>query len=366
MNVPAFSIIVPVYNTLKEYLDVSVSSLLAQNMEEVEVILVDDGSCQTCAELCDSYAEKDKRVRVIHQENQGVSAARNQGIQAAVGKWVMFVDADDWIEPDTCKKLSQYLSGYNGNLLMYNAVKEYENKQTPIHFELENGCVYNMSEVKTREFFYRKAMRPQSTTGKQSSPIYYCWDKVYKRTFLLENQLGFPVGLSKSEDKVFMLTCIEKADSLYYVNDIFYHYRINEASVCHKFSSSADKDRVRLADILQDIAGRMDRELAGLTNNAEYNLISRDFYRFIFGIISDVLFLKYYHPDNPADKKSRTAAARSFVASEPFKTAIRACPYSSLSAEAKLKKFLLSKGKVSEFCAILKLYRNLTTKPQKQ
>lgn len=362
---PKFSVIVPVYNTPKEYLDTCVGSLLGQTMGQIEVILMDDGSRPETQALCDSYSAMDSRVKVVHQQNQGVSAARNHGIQNASGQWILFVDADDWLEPDACEKLQQYLDGYNGDMLMFNAVKEFENKQTPIHFDLADGRIYDMAQVETREFLYRKAMRPQSGTGKQASPMNFCWDKAYRRTFLLEKQLGFPVGLPKSEDKVFVLCCIEQADSLYYVNDCFYHYRINEGSVCHKFSAKADKDRIQLAELLLVIAQRMDRELAELTGNARYDFITRDYYRFVFGIISDVLSLQYFHPENPATKKQRRIAAREFVMTEPFKTSIRVCSYGELSAVAKLKKLLLSRGLVAEFYGILNLYRSITTKPQK-
>lgn len=359
---PKFSVIVPVYNPIQEYFDACITSCLAQTEEAFEVILVDDGSNQVCRDLCDVYAAKDSRIKVIHQMNQGVSVARNTGIQQAQGEWILFIDADDWIEADTCQKLMTYLRDFGGDMLMFNAAKEYANRRVPIHFEYTENHLYQMSDVQTREKLYRKTMRPQ---GRAASPMYYCWDKVYKRSFLQDNGLVFPQGLRKSEDKVFVLSCLEKADSLWYINEIFYHYRINEASVCHKFSNSADVDRKQLADILKTIAQRMDAELAQRTGNAHYHQLDGDFYRFIFGIISDVLLLQYYHPDNPADKKTRSAAARGFISAEPFATAIKYCSYRELSAEAKLKKFLLSKGRVSEFCVMVNWYHKLLSKPQK-
>jgi len=354
-----FSVIIPVYNTPKAYLDACVASICAQEFEDMEILLVDDGSANACAACCDGYAQADSRVRVIHQTNQGVSTARNRGIQEAKGTWILFVDADDWIEANTCQILASYLADYTGDLLMFNAINEDKDHRNFIHFDWEDGRIYNMSDAQTRELIYRKAMRPQSANGKQNSALYYCWDKAYKTSFLQKNHLAFPVGLPKSEDKVFILNCLEKADSFYYVNDAIYHYRINEESVCHKYSAKADKDRMHLAEVLYPIATRMDQEMAELTGNENYNLISADYYRFLFGIISDVLLLKYYHADNPESRKMRHQAARKFVKTEPFLTAIKKCSYSELSTEAKLKKFLLSKGMVSEFILILKLYSKM-------
>ncbi len=356
---PKISIIVPVYNTKKEYLDDCVESLMKQTLAEIEIILVDDGSEPDCSQLCDSYGEKDARIYVIHQQNQGVSAARNHGIAKANGQWIMFVDADDWIELNTCEALMKHLNGYSGDIMMFNAINEYPGKQRVLHFDMEDGCVYDMADTQTRELLYRRIMRPKRTEGERVSSLFYCWDKVYKREFLLKNDLQFSVGLPKSEDKVFVLTCAEKMDKLYYIDDAFYHYRINQESVCHKYSQRADEDRRKLAKALYEIALRMDKELAERTSNREYDLITKDYYRFLFGIISDVLLLKYFHKDNPDDKRVRYAAAREFVKSEPFSTAIRECKYSQLPAEAKLKKLLLTNGLVWEFFAIFRLNKKV-------
>lgn len=93
------SIVVPVYNS-EMYLETTVNSLLQQDFKDIEIILVDDGSIDKSGELCDAFAEKDARIRVFHQKNKGVSAARNRGIAEACGKYITFVDADDWVEHD--------------------------------------------------------------------------------------------------------------------------------------------------------------------------------------------------------------------------------------------------------------------------
>lgn len=95
------SVVVPVYKIKEEYLRACVGSLLEQSLKEIEIILVDDGSPDRCGEICDKLAETDCRIRVIHQRNKGVSAARNRGMEQARGKYLSFVDADDWIDPDT-------------------------------------------------------------------------------------------------------------------------------------------------------------------------------------------------------------------------------------------------------------------------
>ena len=100
----AISVIVPVYNTEK-YLHRCVDSILAQTFTDFELLLIDDGSTDSSGAICDEYAQKDSRVRVFHKENGGVSSARNLGLDKAKGKWVTFVDSDDWIKESFLNKL---------------------------------------------------------------------------------------------------------------------------------------------------------------------------------------------------------------------------------------------------------------------
>lgn len=97
MNTPLISIIIPVYKAEK-YLHCCVDSVLAQSFTNFELILIDDGSPDNSGTICDEYAKQDRRIKVFHQENQGVSAARNLGIEQAKGEWIAFIDSDDWVE----------------------------------------------------------------------------------------------------------------------------------------------------------------------------------------------------------------------------------------------------------------------------
>ncbi len=181
--------------------------------------------------------------------------------------------------------------------------------------------------------------------------LYYCWDKVYRRSFLIQNELFFPEGIRKSEDRCFILSCFEKLDTLVYVQDLLYHYRMLNSSVCHKYSSTIDNDRRILASHLQIIADRMDKALGQMYNDPNYNQIDKELRKFIYYAITDVLFLKFYHPDNP-DKKTRRKDAIRFIRSEPFSSAIRKMRYRDLGMKSKLKKLLLTMGFVDTFCKI--------------
>ena len=99
MNEPLVSVIVPVYK-VEKYLDKCIESIVGQTYENLEIILVDDGSPDNCPTMCDEWAQKDSRIKVIHKENGGLSSARNAGLDACTGDYIGFVDSDDWIEPD--------------------------------------------------------------------------------------------------------------------------------------------------------------------------------------------------------------------------------------------------------------------------
>ena len=118
---PAISVIVPVYK-VERYLGACVSSVLAQTFEDFEVILVDDGSPDGCPALCDAWAQKDPRVRVIHRENGGLSAARNTGIEAAKGRFLTFLDSDDRLEPDTLRRAYDAQRQHDADLVIFNLV----------------------------------------------------------------------------------------------------------------------------------------------------------------------------------------------------------------------------------------------------
>lgn len=114
---PIISVIVPIYK-VEQYLSRCVSSILSQTFADFELLLIDDGSPDRCGEICDEWASKDYRVRVFHQENSGVSVARNRGLDHATGKYVVFVDPDDWILPDYCLGLYNLQAAYSGRGLV--------------------------------------------------------------------------------------------------------------------------------------------------------------------------------------------------------------------------------------------------------
>ena len=129
-----FSIIIPVYN-VEKYLHQCVKSVLNQTFEELEIILVDDGSPDGCPKICDEFAKKDPRAKVIHQANAGLSAARNAGLKVATGTYITFVDSDDYIAPDYISYLFSLITRH-GTLMSICAISELTIKNHQINYTL--------------------------------------------------------------------------------------------------------------------------------------------------------------------------------------------------------------------------------------
>lgn len=126
---PLVSVIIPVYNA-EDYLPACLDSLLCQTLTEIEILLIDDGSTDGSGRICDACAAKDARIRVIHQENQGVSRARNQGIEHAAGEYILLVDSDDWAEPTLCEQLYMAAEAHHADLCICANYNETDTRST--------------------------------------------------------------------------------------------------------------------------------------------------------------------------------------------------------------------------------------------
>lgn len=150
------SVIVPVYK-VEKYIYECIDSVLNQTYANIEIILVDDGSPDRCGEICDEYAQKDNRVIVIHQQNAGLSAARNAGIRLATGKYICFIDSDDYVSPDYCQTLFELLNGTSFDYSVCDVLR-FEDGQPPLRESFDDISTYSNDEYlnlqinKQREF----------------------------------------------------------------------------------------------------------------------------------------------------------------------------------------------------------------------
>lgn len=218
---PAISIIVPVYRAEK-YLPDCIESLMAQTFTDIEIILVDDGSPDASGAMCDEYVKKDPRIRVIHQSNQGVSVARNNGIDAAAGKYLMFVDSDDWVNPDFCRLPYEVAEKHGADCIMFK------------YIWVENGKYEQQSDFEDGVKSNYEAMCMMD----QGVGIGPC-NKLFRRELFAG--IRFPEG-RRYEDIVVLPKLLQAANAIYYINTPLHYYRGNSGSSTHSYSHKANKD----------------------------------------------------------------------------------------------------------------------------
>lgn len=217
---PVYSIVIPVYNAEK-YLEKCIESVFAQNSASAfEIILVNDGSRDGSAVLCDRFAAEDNRISAIHQKNQGVSAARNAGISAAKGQYVLFLDSDDLWEPDLLASVDQVVL-CRPDMIGFGYCHFTDDKV---------GASFLPTHVADGQSG-EDCMKWHEEKG--IMPIVSVCVTVFRRQFLLENNLRFPLGVSFGEDLHFSMHCLKQAKSVCTINKVLYKYRMNDQSATH-------------------------------------------------------------------------------------------------------------------------------------
>lgn len=214
------SVIIPVYN-VESYLHECIDSILNQNYTNLEVILINDGSLDKSGIICNEYALKDQRVKVLHQENQGVSIARNLGLQHATGDYINFIDADDWIDQ------GMYLDIVSSILTAKNTVDvvymPYPNEEQKI-----NKISYNQSEIRSEFIYQFIGSKKICSTTKMAS----VWS-LFIRKEIIENL--FFHHIATIEDKPFFIETILRANTLFIIKKKYYNYRINPSSLSRNY-----------------------------------------------------------------------------------------------------------------------------------
>lgn len=223
---PLVSVVVPVYR-VEEYLGTCVESLISQSYDNLEIILVDDGSPDSCGRICDNYTEKDIRVRVLHQANGGVSAARNAGVRVACGDYIAFVDADDWAEPDYIEHLLDLIFDNSADISVCRSDADKDEKISKV--KLFSG------DESLRVLLYQKLF----DTGP--------WAKLMRSEIAKANP--FPEGMF-FEDLAVVCRMFGMAGRVAYSNERKYHYRKTPSGTMNGKDISRLLDEITAADMM--------------------------------------------------------------------------------------------------------------------
>ncbi len=217
------SVVIPVYNIDERALRQCVNSIIEQKGVNFEIFIIDDGSKEKCAQLCDSLRNKNHQIEVIHQSNQGVSVARNEGIQRAKGKWIAFVDGDDWIEPDMLSAMVECGNRNKADIVLCDCYINYSKKQIKTYFfdEKELSLANCSKERFILQFMCSRIYNDGNGVADSGAP----WAKLYRSSFIRERKLCFHKELRRMQDNIFNLYAYEYAKSIVYIHKPLYHYR---------------------------------------------------------------------------------------------------------------------------------------------
>lgn len=233
------SIIIPVYNTEK-YLANCIESVLKQTYDNIQVILIDDGSTDSSGEICDLYAKNDKRIIVIHKKNEGVSIARNIGLMKATGEYIGFVDSDDVVLPDMYATLVDVLDNNKCDMVFcnYNLVDENSNNLEENKIDLPSG-IYNSNDALL-------------SVLAQPGYITAIWNKLYRRKLLTDskgNVISFDPTLTVGEDQVWLEEILDRSTSVYLLNEKLYNWIVHRNSASRTIGITKQKlDELTVAE----------------------------------------------------------------------------------------------------------------------
>lgn len=301
MNNPKVSIILPVYN-VEKYITRCLDSICNQTLSsnDIEVILVDDGSKDSSGRICDSFCAQNKNFKVIHQDNKGAAAARNAGLKKATGDYIAFVDPDDYVDNEYCRLPYEKAINTGADIVIFDAIKESENKKTDLSHAF-NDAVTDIAE--DLELLRCQILYPYTSAkmGKEkfisNIPLAAPWDKLYKNSFLKEHNLTFPNELKVLDDMSFNFVAFGKAGKVAYLHRKLYHYQVWQSSITNSYKADRPLQDMKVFEFLKN-------EIEKTKNQDTSRLIQSYYARVIksFAICCRLSFFNKKNPENMPDK----------------------------------------------------------------
>lgn len=286
------SIIMPAYK-VEQFLRQCLDSVVHQTYKELEIICIDDGSPDNCGKIFDEYAAADERFVVVHKENEGLSAGWNQGMKLATGKWIAFVDTDDWIEPDYIEKLVEAAEKYDADVTMvygyYICTQKGKRKATcpaDLNTVFQNG--EGAEKLQTRIWL------PEKGSDYTTAVV---WNKLYKRNLLIDGNFVFDLRLPAGcpNDSLFNFMVFGAAKTVCVAKVTGYNFRFRQTSSTRKFKP----DYPTIRHIFCDELYRYIEEKKDVSDS----MLKLLDYATLKGFVG-AFQVCFFHPDNPADRKT--------------------------------------------------------------
>ena len=347
------SVIIPVYNTEKEYLEKCLDSVRNQTLREIEMILIDDGSTNQAGKICDKYADKDDRIKVIHQKNQGVAVARNSGLAIAEGEWITFVDADDWCEPTMCEEILDKAVENDAEILIFTNYSV-QDKGVIKKNQFFSGDLKRFDKNLKEEAELKTMLRTHPSFSYQP-PVNMMggtWCKLINRRFLESTGIRFEPELVRSQDIIFYLNLFEKAEKISYYNRRLYYYRYDENSVSRRYRPDAYKVFLKI----------LNKQYRFITENRKPPIFYEVFTKGVMNTIGICMNTDFTHEKN-TEKFRRTASRiRMMIRQKPISIVLKNSSNHGLLKTQILQKYLLKYNCVELYICLWRINENCLKK----
>lgn len=317
------SIIVPVYNAEKT-ISRCVDSIICQSYKNLEIILVDDGSSDNSYNICKSYTKKDARIKLFHQENQGVSAARNYGLNNVTGEYCTFVDSDDYLNSQMYSSMMSAVRKYDCDVVLCDCYKDYSDGSKQLYSHAIREGYYNRDQLE-KEYFPHLLIMPDMEYPATIS-ICLC---LFKTNLIFNDEeklkIKFADHIRFSEDLLFGAELLYNANSFYYMKGTaLYHYVMNSQSATHTFQADKWDDYVRLYNLIVNAFGKS--KVSDFSTQIDKVLLF-----FVYNTVGDII------TTSQLDQKEKLDKCNAILKSDIVKQMFKNIRISRMPVSVKLK-----------------------------
>ena len=305
-----------IYNLDETFLRAHIQGIQKQLTDETELLLIDDCSTNNSGEVCREYAEKDSRIRYIKlEQNGGISCVRNRTIEEAQGKWIFFADGDDLLSDYFIETALKFYES-DDDIIIYERLKFSDVKQSEEPCALDK--LEHLPDGAGRRLSISALCLDPNISDEFNLPsrafFHAAWGALYRKSFLVDNNLLFPVGQKKAQDAVFNTRAYYYAKNIAYLPYIMYFYRVNPGGITQRYTAE-------LTAALRSLLGHLDncrQEYYAGDEEVEQRFMNHR----VMATVIDNMRLNFFHKDNPKPKQQRKDEFLEFVEQEPYKSAI--------------------------------------------
>lgn len=326
------SIVMPIYNSEK-YLDRSIKSLLDQYLEDIEIILINDGSQDNSLNICKKFAEKDDRITVINKKNEGVSVARNVGLALCKGEYIAFVDSDDYVDPKMYEHMYNTITTEKADMCMCNYIVKYRNIELRKNHSIQLEIIKDSNIIKT---IIGPIIGADDISGLNSmtgfrSPCVY----LYKNSIIKSNGIKFDQEISIGEDFLFNINYLKSVKKVSVLKDYYYYYCQNENSATQKYVDNWWEIHKRLIIKIEENLTKENKEQL----KVKLEVLKISYY--IGAIVNEA------HKDNKNTFKKKMNTLKTISSEDILKDTLEEYDYRKLSLSRKFWFIMLKKKKIT-------------------